>query len=249
MRWTVDPKTSLAWYQINPHMNHLWATTCPEEPSWRPGEGRSGGWMIGQALRLKQGEAAVSDTSAIPLYPRPEAFPICAEALTGEIIVSDTLTLRGVSGSVSLKADALVSGDERRDLYTRQTLLEVTRYPEIKFVIDSIVNVERRADTLVGTAMGVFSLHGVSKPLSAGLRSWREANTLRVLARLHVPATALTTEYGLSKFGLGLGVTTRIWHDVFMGVDVVLLRQRSPTELNGRDDGAVSQNEGALASP
>ena len=27
------------------------ATTCPEEPSWRPGEGRSSGWFIDKALR------------------------------------------------------------------------------------------------------------------------------------------------------------------------------------------------------
>ena len=45
-RWTADKRASLAWWQINPHLNHLWATTCPEEPSWRPGEGRSGGWVI-----------------------------------------------------------------------------------------------------------------------------------------------------------------------------------------------------------
>ena len=35
--WTVDPKASLAWWQINPHLGHLWATTCPQEPSWKPG--------------------------------------------------------------------------------------------------------------------------------------------------------------------------------------------------------------------
>src|SRR5574341_1229773 len=71
VRWTPDPKSSLAWWQVNPHLNHLWATTCPEEPSWRPGEGRSGGWSISQALRPpKEGYAAVSDTSRVPLYPR-----------------------------------------------------------------------------------------------------------------------------------------------------------------------------------
>src|SRR5882757_8516136 len=51
-RWTVDPKASLAWWQVSPHLNHLWATTCPGEPSWRPGEGRSSGWNINPYLEL-----------------------------------------------------------------------------------------------------------------------------------------------------------------------------------------------------
>src|SRR5437879_2832266 len=51
-RWTVDSRSSLAWWQMSPNLNHLWATTCPEEPSWRPGENRSGGWHIDPKLKL-----------------------------------------------------------------------------------------------------------------------------------------------------------------------------------------------------
>jgi len=32
----------------------------------------------------------------------------------------------------------------------------------------------------------------------------------------------LTSVYGLSRFALGLGVTTKIWMDLFMGVDLLL---------------------------
>src|SRR5712691_2040961 len=65
--WKVDPKGSLVWWQIDPHMNHLWGTTCPQEPSWRPGEGRSAGWYIDVMLRSsKTGFANVSDTVHIP---------------------------------------------------------------------------------------------------------------------------------------------------------------------------------------
>jgi hypothetical protein len=223
-RWTIDPKSSLAWWQVNPHLNHLWATTCPEEPSWRPGEGRSGGWTIGAGLRPpKQGYAAVSDTTIVPLYPRFEALPVCsADAVQGEIVVADTAQLRGVRGDVTVRADALVSGEERRDVYSRQAILDVTRYPQIRFAIDSVVNVRREADTLLGTAAGVFTLHGVSKPMTAALRAWPEAGGLRVLARLRMPADELTHVYGLSKYALDLGIATRLWYDLFMGVDVVL---------------------------
>jgi len=37
-RWVIDRKTSLAWWQMDPHYEHLWATTCPADPSWQPGE-------------------------------------------------------------------------------------------------------------------------------------------------------------------------------------------------------------------
>ena len=29
--WVADPKSSLAWWQVSPHYNQLWATTCPWE--------------------------------------------------------------------------------------------------------------------------------------------------------------------------------------------------------------------------
>src|SRR5918999_1536093 len=89
-RWTVDPKLSLAWWQVSPHLNHLWATTCPEEGSWRPGEGRSGGWAINRDLRTPYsggttGDQAVADTINIPLYPRGKVETVCTQAGQGAV--------------------------------------------------------------------------------------------------------------------------------------------------------------------
>src|SRR6266853_2667034 len=71
VRWTIDPKTSIAWWQMSPNLNHLWATTCPGDPSWRPGEGRSSGWNINPKLKLpRTGYANVDDTVHVPLFPR-----------------------------------------------------------------------------------------------------------------------------------------------------------------------------------
>jgi hypothetical protein len=222
-RWTIDAKSSLAWWQVNPHLNHLWATTCPEEPSWRPGEGRSGGWVIDRAFRPpKQGYAAVSDTTLVPLYPRPRVRSVCTEAMSGQILVTDTASLRGVRGQIVVRADALVGGEDRRDAYARQAILETTRYPEIKFRIDSIIDVTRRGDTIVGTVVGVFTLRDVSKPMTASMRALPTPAGLRVLAKFRIPAEDLVPEYGISKFALGLGVGARVWIDLFMGVDAVV---------------------------
>src|SRR5688572_32909464 len=50
--WVVEPTSSSAWWQMNPHFGHLWATTCPADPNWSAGEGNSGGY----APQLEKGE-------------------------------------------------------------------------------------------------------------------------------------------------------------------------------------------------
>ena len=221
--WIPDPKSSLAWWQINPHMNHLWSTTCPQEPSWRPGEGRGGGWSIAQAFRPpKHGEAGVSDTTIIPLYPRRRVRSVCTEAVEGQLLVTDTARLTGVSGWITVKAAALNQGESLRDAYTNKNVTEVNTYPVIKFTIDSLVRMTRQRDTLHATAVGVFTFRGVSQPMTASVRAWQEQTGMRVLAKFHFAPIDLIKVYGVSGFVLGMGVGTRIWYDIYGGVDLVL---------------------------
>ena len=227
VRWTIDPKISLAWWQMSPHLNHLWATTCPEEPSWRPGEGRSAGWVINKELRTvysggTTGDQNVADTINVPLYPRAKVETVCTEAVEGQVLIGDTTAWQSVRGVVAVKGASLVTGEHRRDAYAKDAVLQVSRYPAIRFAIDSLVNLTRQADTLHGKAVGVFTVHGVAKPMTAVVRSWPEAGGRRVLAKFRIPVKDLTREYGFSKFALGLGVGTKIWQDVFMGVDVLM---------------------------
>lgn len=225
--WTPDPKSSLAWWQINPHMNHLWASTCPQEPSWRPGEGRSGGWTITQAFRPpKHGDAAVSDTTIIPLYPRRRARSVCTPAVTGRVQIADTTSWTGVRGWITVRAADLVNGDGPRDDYTKQSVTDVTQFSEIKFQIDSLVRVTRVRDTVKATAVGVFMFRGVSQPMTASIRSYPDESGRRVHGKFHFPALDLIKVYGISGFVLGMGVATRIWYDIWGGVDLVM----RPTE-------------------
>ena len=154
-RWTVDPKASLAWWQINPHLNHLWATTCPQEPSWQPGDRTAGGWNQPSSFS-KTAFGWVSDTIHVPLYPRYSIRFVCIEAVEGQIVTPDTARWRGVRGQVVVRADALVSGENLRDAYARQTVLQTATYPHIQFTLDSLVDVSRQADTIRGTAMGIL---------------------------------------------------------------------------------------------
>lgn len=223
VRWTVDAKSSLAWWQMNPHMDHLWATTCPAEPSWRPGGGRSATWFMSRVLRTP----ATLDSVNVPVYPRYAVRDVCAEAVRGEVVAPDTATWRGVRGVVVVKPDLLFSGHEQRDTHMREAILETKQHPEIRFAIDSLVDVTRQGDTLTAHAVGIFSLHGVDRPMVATVRVWAEAEGLRVLGKFRMPAKAMVEEYGLSSKALGLGVGVRVWQDVFMGVDLLLRSQGS----------------------
>ncbi len=217
-KWTVDPASSLVWWQMVPHMDHLWATTCPREPSWRAGDGRSSQWFMKNLLRAQ----TAADTSNIPLYPRYAARDICVDAVRGEITAQDTLTWTGVRGSVVVKADRLLTGQTQRDQYTRESLLETNRYPEIGFTIDSLVGVVEQADTVNGSVVGVLTLRGVTRPMVVAVRMWPEAGGLRVVGKFRVTAPELVEQFGISSHALGLGVGVRIWHYLYMGVDLVM---------------------------
>jgi len=226
-QWTVDPKFSLAWWQVSPHLNHLWATSCPEEPSWRPGEGRSGGWTINPELKTasRTGYQNVADTIHVPLYPRKRIETVCTEAVHGQVTLPDTVRWRGATGTVAVSADKLISGHDQRDAYARGAVLQANRFRTIRFTLDSVVNVTRQADTLRGMGIGQFKLLAVTQPMAAELVAWPEAGGLRVLSKLRIPVRQLVPVYGVSSFALGLGTGTRIWQDLFAGVDMLLRRE------------------------
>jgi hypothetical protein len=228
----VDPKASLAWWQVDPHLSHLWATTCPNDPSWRPGEERSAGWFWDPSLELpKAGHSTAVDTSRVPLFPRRVVQPICPEAVRGQVLAPDTVTWQGTRGVVEVSGDALVTGLRVRDDFARRAVLQTYLYPTMRFTVDSIVGVTQTNDTLRGTVVGTFLLHGVGKPVRAGVTAWREAGGLRVLSRFELAVTEMTHEFGMSKFALGLGIGTGIWRTLFVGVDV-LMRTEAPAPDN-----------------
>ena len=226
LRLVADKKSSLAWWQINPHMNHLWATSCPGEPSWRPGEGRSSGWVIGRMFSpAKHGDAGISDTTIIPLYPRRRVRPVCAEAVTAAVTVNDTTNWSGVTGDVSVKVEGLVTGEDNRDEYAREKILQVVQYPEVSYHIDSVTQVRISKDTVRAYGYGTLTLKGVKQPnVVSNLRFWPEEGGMRVLGKLRFDATDLTSVYGISSFALGLGVGVRVWEHVYLGVDLLMRR-------------------------
>lgn len=219
-RLAVESKTSLAWWQIDPHYEHLWATTCPADPSWQPGEGRDPGQYTDYATRPKTIAAARSD-ARIPLFPRYRVRSNCRQALRGEVAIEDPIRMRGVRGTITLIADSLFTGLEMRDAYARRVIMETGRHPEITFTIDSLVDVQQ-GDTIRAKAAGSFRLHGGTHPMLAPLVAWRDPAGLRVQAQFAFPAPMLVNEFQMTKWGLGMGVVMKRWKTIHVGVDVIL---------------------------
>jgi hypothetical protein len=220
--WVVDERTSLAWWQMNPHIDHLWATTCPGDPSWQPGDGHSGGWSIDRD-RLPDGHkgssSALSPSEHIPLFPREEVREVCTPAVAGEIVVGDASTWDGVEGRVAVDVNGLETGSNLRNRFTVGLF---AAHSEIAFRVDRLENVQR-GDTLRATAVGILELRGVETPMEVPIKAWREADGLRVVGKFQVPARDLIRVYGMSRWKLGLGATS-IWKELHMGIDVVLRR-------------------------
>ena len=219
-RFVVEPQTSLAWWQIDPHYGHLWATTCPEDPSWQPGDARSFGGSVNKKTR-KATVASHHPDARVPLYPRDTVKPVCRRAVAGAVLAGDTTSWSSVKGEITIMPDSLSTGMEMRDSFSRKAVFEVPKYRHIRFNIDRLENVQP-GDTIRAVAVGTLELHGVKKEMKAPVKAWREAGGLRVQTQFNFPADDLTRVYNFSKFALGMGVTLGRWQTVHMGVDVLL---------------------------
>ena len=226
-RWIVDARSSMAWWQVDPHMNHLWATTCPREPSWHPGDSRSSGWNVAD---LNKGYAGKSDTVNVPLYPRKTVRPLCMDAIKGRIVVTQNpIGGRGAWGEVIVNPDSLFMGEAQRWKWARDAGLQTKAYPEIRLQLDSFVNLTKVGDTLSGTAVGVLFLHGHDKPVTAAVKVYpdSEAGATRVLARVRAPARDFVADFwpgclANSSCLFALGVRMNLWKHMFFGADLIL---------------------------
>lgn len=226
----MEPKASLAWWQVNPHFGHLWATTCPDDPGWQPGEGRSPGYYIDYFRRHQTLDSGRSE-ARIPLYPRKRVRYVCRSAVIGQIDVADATTWSLAGGRISVLADSLVTGLDMRDGYARKYVLQTRDHPAIRFTIDSLTVRTMAADTIRGNVVGTFELHGVRKVITAPVRAWPEGGGMRVQTQFHFPAKDLIHEYQMSKAALGMGVVMGQWKEVHMGVDLLLMRVNQTTGL------------------
>jgi hypothetical protein len=225
VRMVVDSRSSLAWWQVQPHMGHLWATTCPQDTNWYAGALHSPEYRYRLDKDPMRGRAyggkAATDTP-IPIYPRATASARCAPAVRGEVTANDSAGWRGLRGLILVQSRALLTGNNQRDRFARDQVLETENYPDIRFTIDSLTGLEP-GDTISALALGTFELHGVKTPWSVPVKAWKEPLGMRVIGQWSFPAADLVSVYKMSKFPLSLGVGMHIWRWVHMGFDMILV--------------------------
>lgn len=220
-QFTIDTNSSLAWWQMNPHLGHLWATTCPEDPTWQGGSGTTYTEADAKAGKKPPPVAMIMEKeNQVPLYPRLAVTPVCTQGVRGEIQVDDKASWRGVKGLIAINAKTLKVALDMRNRFT-QNVMEVDRYPEIRFSIVDLADVQP-GDTLRANAVGTLYLHGVAQQMKIPIKAWQEAGGIRVTGQTRIDATDLVETYQMSKWKLGLGVGTNIWKHLYMGLDVVL---------------------------
>jgi len=220
-RFEIDQDASLAWYQVNPHTSLLWATTCPQDPFWRAGESRNepGGT---RGLPLPKTGMAMMAEKVIPLWQRPRAQPICRHAVHGEFTATDTISWKGVKGTVLIRPDSLYSGLRARDRTANADIFGVALWPEIRFEVDSLGSLVP-GDTVRGYAYGKFFFRNVETPTAAPIQIFRESPAgLRILARVEMVPTDLVEVYGVSIHGVRLGLSSGGWQMIHFGVDAIL---------------------------
>jgi hypothetical protein len=229
VRYSAERRASLAWWQVNPHFAHLWATTCPADPSWQPGEGRSPQYYIDYLRRPEVKESGRRD-ERIPLYPRKRIRYVCKPAVAAVVELRDTADLASlVTAQVSVLADSLVTGLDMRDLYARRKVLHTKQYPAIRFQVDSLTEVAR-GDTMKAVAVGTFEAHGVRVAMKSPVKVWRESGGIRVQSHFWIPAKNLIDVFDMSPLALGMGVRMMEWNELHMGVDMLLLRGPAPAD-------------------
>ena len=220
--YTVDQDRSLAWWQIDPHYGHLWASTCPDDPSWQPGEGHSPGYYINYATRPKIKTTKVAEKK-IPLFPRRTVRPNCRHAVSGSVTTTDASALANVKGMIVMLSDSLETGADHRNAFSRKYVFNGAAYPAVKFTIDSISGVTAAGDTTSAVAIGIFELRGVRHPTRVQITSVKTPQGLRVRGMFAMPAAELEHTYGVSKVAMGGGVGLSLWDTLFMGFDLIMV--------------------------
>jgi polyisoprenoid-binding protein YceI len=121
-----------------------------------------------------------------------------ATGRTSDITGSFAITGMTV-GDVSVTADlrTLTSDRDQRDNAIKDRGLESNRFPEAKFVLSQPItfqSVPKAGETVNATAMGDFTLHGVTRQVTIPLQGRWDGRDIQVIGNVHV----VFADYGIT---------------------------------------------------
>lgn len=113
-------------------------------------------------LNDKVGKNQFKWTSDAPL----EKIQGTAEGVTGTFNI-DPANLSGIRGTISAKVSTMKSGNATRDKHIQSAdWLDASQHPTISFTITSVKNITVNGNKMNATAVGNFTMHGVTKQIS-----------------------------------------------------------------------------------
>jgi hypothetical protein len=219
--FALDKSRSLVWWQIDPHFGHLWASSCPKDPSWQPGEGHSAGHYLNYAARPRISTNKASENK-IPLFPRRTVRPNCTQAVSGTFTTSDPAGWSNFKGKIIMIPDSIDTGANFRNDFAKKYVYASNKYPTVEFNIDSLSAVVVKGDTVDAVAVGKLHLRGVQKANRVRVRGVKEPAGLRVRGMFAMPASELRDHFGVSQWAMGAGIGLKLWDTLFMGFDLIL---------------------------
>lgn len=222
--YVLDRDRSLVWWQLDPNFGHLWATTCPNDPSWQPGEGHSAGYYINYKKRPKIKLTNVA-AGIYPLFPRDTVRANCRTAVSGSFTTTDAKRFVLMKGNVVIQMDSITNGSDNRDSFAKKYVYSSGKYPTVQFTVDSLTNVAMSGDTINAVAVGTFLFRGVEKPTRVQVQGVKDPSGLRVRGLFAMPARELEDRYSVSKTVLSMGVGAKLWDTLFLGFDLILKQQ------------------------
>ncbi|HUP90345.1 MAG TPA: YceI family protein [Longimicrobiales bacterium] len=223
--YVVDHYRSLVWWQLDPHFGHLWATSCPNDPSWMPGEGHSQGYNT--HVKNKPKIRTTKEAAGVyPLFPRDTVRANCKGTVSGTFTTSDAKRFSQLKGMVQVSMDSVINGSDARDLFAHKYIYSAAKYPTTTFTVDSLTNINFVGDTVNAVAVGTWVFRGVESPTRVQVQGVRDPSGLRVRGLWAFPAKDLTQKYGISRTALTMGVGAKLWDTVFMGLDFILIERK-----------------------
>ena len=137
-----------------------------------------------QSFKVDESASKIQFVSDAPL----EKFTGSSSKLSGEIKL-DPAKAAQAKGEIKVKMDSFKTGIDLRDEHFRsENWLDAKKYPEAKFVITKITGVDalKPGEAADATVVGKFSLHGVTKEVTASAKVRLAPDTLRVQATFTV---------------------------------------------------------------
>jgi polyisoprenoid-binding protein YceI len=114
--------------------------------------------------------------------------------MTGSFSITG-MTVHDVSVTADLRT--LTSDRSQRDNAIKDRGLESNRFPEAKFVLSQPINfqsVPKAGETVNATAVGNFTLHGVTREVSIPVQGRWDGRDIQVVGNLHI----IFADYGIT---------------------------------------------------